>query len=504
MSRVGIAKAIALSGIAGTLITVETHTSDSLPGITIVGHGDTSLREARERVRAALSSIQMPLGSTRYTINLSPADMPKMGSGFDVAIALSIVAGMVPSLCASLAETVVIGELGLTGEIRPVKGVLPRILAAHELGFRNAIVPRGNLSEAQLISGMRVSGYSHLAELLSDIGFAKYDDWPVPPSDTQFDSLPPQDDGVDLADVRGQEQAKWALQVAAAGGHHLLYIGDPGAGKTMLARRLPGILPQLTEAEAMESTAIHSLAGELRKPQLIRQAPFIAPHHSASQPSLVGGGAGLARPGAVSLAHNGVLFLDEAPEFSPRILDSLREPLESGEITIYRSAGAVTYPARFQLVLAANPCPCGKLNDCTCSPYIKQRYLSRLSGPLLDRIDITCPITVPSRGDLLADTDPLDTSKAAERVRNARQQAAQRYRDEAWNLNGQAPGKYLRGLLSPRLLSQLDDAVEKRVLSMRGAVKTMRLALTIADLRGATSPDGNDLGAAFNIHGEGL
>ncbi|HLT85180.1 MAG TPA: YifB family Mg chelatase-like AAA ATPase, partial [Phototrophicaceae bacterium] len=387
---------VALVGVEGHLVQVEAHAASGLPAFILVGLPDTSLSEAKERVRAAVTSSTLPWDARRRTVNLSPASLPKAGSAFDLAIAVACLgADGLPA--AQRAEGVVhLGELGLDGRVHPVRGVLPAVAAAVAAGRPHVVVPAGNLAEARLVPGAHVRGVHHLAELAREYGA---DVTPPAAEELPVPNAPSEEEPRDLADVVGQDDARFALEVAAAGGHHLLMVGPPGAGKSMLAARLPGLLPDLDDVDALEVTAIHSVAGTFDPGGgLLRRPPFEEPHHTATAQAIVGGGAGIPRPGAASRAHRGVLLLDEAPEFPRRVLDSLRQPLERGELVVHRARGAARYPARFQLVLAANPCPCGKASGkglaCTCTPLERRRYLARLSGPLLDRVDLQ--IDVPA------------------------------------------------------------------------------------------------------------
>ncbi len=485
---------VALVGVDGYLVEVEADLAAGLPAMTLVGLPDAALHEARDRIRAAVVNSGESWPSRRITVGLSPASRPKRGSGFDLAIAAAVLsaAGVMPS--AALAGTVLLGELGLDGRIRPVPGVLPGVLAAAAAGIERVIVPAANAREAALVPGMSVSAPGTLRALLAQLRGEPAPDDPL----SELPPAAPHDvDGEatkhDLADVRGQTEARWAVEIAAAGGHHLYLHGPPGAGKTMLAERLPGLLPALDPGPALEVTAIHSVAGALRAGEpLVTRPPFAAPHHTATVAALVGGGSGLARPGAASLAHRGVLFLDEAPEFAGGCLDALRQPLESGEIELARSGGTVRYPARFTLVLAANPCPCGRPDaGCTCSPMARRRYVGRLSGPLLDRIDLTVQVGIPSRTELLADAPFVESSVVvAGRVAAARVRAAEIFAGERWRLPSEIPGRELRGRFAPApgFSAMLEESLRNGTLSVRGIDRALRVSWTLALLAGHRRP----------------
>lgn len=499
---------VALVGVSGHLVQVEAHVANGLPGFSIVGLPDTSLSEAKERVRAATTSSALPWEARRRTVNLSPASLPKAGSTFDLAIAIAcLLAGDLPA-AARAERTVHLGELGLDGSVHPVRGILPAIAAAVAAGRREVVVPAGNLAEACLVPGARVRGVQHLAELARDYGLGL----PVPELPTV--SLPApasQPPAADLADVLGQDEARFALEVAAAGGHHLFMVGPPGAGKTMLAARLPGILPDLDDDAALEVTSIHSVAGTFDPAGgLLRRPPFEEPHHTATAAAVVGGGAGMPRPGAASRAHRGVLLLDEAPEFQRRVLDSLRQPLENGELVIHRARGAARYPARFQLVLAANPCPCGQATGkglrCTCSPLLRRRYLARLSGPLLDRVDIQLEVPAVNHAASVLSARAESSAEVALRVREARRAQRLRWARTPWRLNSEIPGSWLRsaaGELSGEARATLERALDAGRLSLRGMDRVLRLSWTLADLAGREQPGLREVGSAMSLRSRG-
>jgi magnesium chelatase family protein len=394
--------------------------------------------------------------------------------------------------------------------VRRVRGVLPALLAARAAGRRRAIVPACQEDEARLVEGLEIWGVANLDELVEALNGRPV----LPGRPADADSTEPirrspvPAEPLDLADVVGQPEGRWALEVAAAGGHHLFLHGAPGLGKTMLAMRLPGLLPPLDTDAALEVSALHSLAGEDLGAGLIGRPPFADPHYNATLPSMVGGGSRLARPGAISLAHRGVLFLDEAPEFSPRVLDALRTPLESGTISIARSQGIVRFPARFQLVLAANPCPCGQSGTpgamCQCSPTAVRRYRERISGPIMDRIDIHQQL-LPVRAAVARalDPSPEPTATVAQRVAAARERSRHRLSGTAWTTNAEVPGGFVRkSLPAPCSTRVLDEALAKGRISARGVDKVARIAWTLADLSGHDLIDEDDLAAAMGLHGD--
>ncbi|GGO61290.1 hypothetical protein GCM10010910_08740 [Microbacterium nanhaiense] len=497
--------AVALTGLRGELIEVEADITQHKPDFRLIGMPDKALGEAVRRVTNACENSGLALPDRRLTVNLSPASLPKQGSGFDLAVALAAVATDGRLDPESLVRAVHIGELGLDGRVRAVPGVLPAVLAAVAAGRTRIVVPEANRAEAELVGGADVVGVRTLAEAARLHG-ADVDD-PVlegPRGEDPAETAPGGDggDALDLADVVGQPEAVEALVVAAAGGHHLLMSGPPGAGKTMLARRLPGILPALDDESALEVASVRSLCGEPVR-ALTRTPPFEAPHHSASLAALVGGGSRKASPGAIARASRGVLFIDEVAEAPRSVLDALRQPLESGTISIHRAGFVASFPARFQLVLACNPCPCGEFGTtggtCTCSPAEVRRYAGKISGPLLDRVDIDLRMQRVSR----IDDDKrgaVSSSDARARVTDARRRAAERLAGTPWRTNAQVPGTWLRE--GPRRLSgtariTLDGALERGLVTLRTYDRVTRVAWTIADLAGRDEPNANDVGRAL-------
>ena len=494
---VGKARSVALVGLEGTVIEVEAAIGGGLPRTVLVGLPDTSLNEARERCKAAVASTGLEWPKQLVTVNLTPATLPKTGSHYDLGITAAVLAAGEQVPTDLLQDTVLLGELGLDGRVRRCRGVLPALLAAVRAGYSRAVVPAEQVSEALLVEGLTIWGVDTLTELVEVLKGNPVLDRVSPPAETG-----PRAEEPDLRDVVGHAEARWVLEVAAAGRHHLFLHGAPGVGKTMLAERLPSILPDLTPAQALEVTAIHSLAGANVGSGLIRRPPYSAPHHTASLVSLVGGGPKASQPGSLSLSHYGVLVLDEATEFAPSLIEALRTPLESGSIHIGRSGAQVRYPARFQLVLSANPCPCGGYGvasrQCTCRPDAVRRYQSRLSGPILDRIDLHHHVRPLTKSLLKGQTQGEPSADVAARVAEARERQARRLRGTRWATNGEVSGPWLRRQLPlPEGLGVVDDAVRQGRLSARGVDKVLRVAWTLADLARVDRPSATHLRTAL-------
>ena len=549
---------------------IETDIANGLPCLLLVGLPDTALREARDRIRAAIINSHEQWPQRRVTVGLSPASLPKRGSGFDLGIALSILAaaGAIPA--AAIDGVAFLGELGLDGRLRPVRGVLPAMAAAASAGFAKVVVAQANAAEAALVPGLQVAGAPTLTALLAWLrGEPVTGDeavaYPVPeppgaPAQAGQPGQPAQPGQPgqsgrspgpsreparagklalagepalavargpggealalaplgrarrprprpDLSEVLGQPAARRAAEICAAGGHHLSLLGPPGAGKTMLAERIPTVMPALDRTAALEVTSIHSVAGTLPAGSpLMTEPPFCAPHHTATKAAIVGGGTGVLHPGAASLAHRGCLFLDEAPEFARDALDALRQPLESGEVVLARCGLTARFPARFTLVLAANPCPCAKGSAtqaaCTCSPTARRRYLARLSGPLLDRVDVKVELLPVSRAELLSDRRFAEPSPVvAARVAAARERTAARLKDTPWRLNAEIPGSELRQAFRPppSALAPLERAMDRGQISARGVDRVIRVAWTLADIAGLDGPTASETSYALGL-----
>lgn len=494
------ANTVAFNGIEAMNVDVQVTLSSGLPAFTIVGLPDKTVAESKERVRAALESMGISLPPKRITVNLAPADILKEGSHFDLPIALGILSEMNVIPADQLAEYIVMGELALDGGLNHISGVLPTAMAANarDLGL---ICPAACGSEALWAGDMSILAPSNLLELINHFKGSQVLSQPEPLLEQPINSNALD---LDMSDIKGQESAKRALEIAAAGGHNLLLLGPPGAGKSMLASRLPGILPAMDAAEALETTMVHSLSGSLKSGSLIRERPYRSPHHSASLPALVGGGA-KAKPGEVSLAHNGVLFLDELPEFNRSALESLRQPLESRVIHVARANNHISYPANVQLITAMNPCKCGYLADaeraCTRAPRCGKDYQAKISGPLLDRIDIHIEVSDVSARDLTLPKSKETSKDVRARVNAARAIQAARYKDHNLRVNAEADGNLLEEVtqIDAKTRTFLADAIDKLRLSARGYHRILRVARTIADLEGAKDITQAHIGEALSL-----
>lgn len=504
-------RSVTLDGLNGRPIEIEVDISNGLPGTVVVGLPDTTVNEARDRCRSAVVNSGTSWPDQRVTINLAPSTLPKSGSHYDLAIALAVYGAknLIPT--DQLHDSAFLGELALDGRLRAIRGVLPATVAAVEAGFARIFVPEVNVEEAELVEGIQVIGLRSLRQAVALLlGEDEPIDPPVPPLD-QPHSLnwagSERMDSLDLSDVAGQEEARLSIVVAAAGGHHLSMVGPPGIGKTMLAQRLPGLLPDLGYAQSIETSAVHSVAGILSSDSpLVNRPPFLDPHHSASAVAIVGGGSRVIRPGAMSLAHHGVLFLDEAPEFASNVLDALRQPLESGHVVVSRAAQTVAYPARFQLILASNPCPCGMSGSrgdrCHCTSLMRRRYRDRISGPIRDRIDIHRNLSSLSRPELANSISTArSTGEIAPYVAAARKRQAERYRETKWRLNCEIPGVELRKHwpIDADGRALIDQQMRAEKLSARSADRVLRLAWTVADLLGKDHPGLGEVDTALAL-----
>lgn len=500
----GRTRSVVVHGIEGTVIDVEAHVAQGLPKVVISGMPDSAVSQAPNRLRAAMGQSELEFPDSRLTLNLSPASLPKHGAALDLGMAVAILAAMRVVDTAEVGAVVHLGELGMDGTVRRVPGVLPAVMAGVDAGVSEFIVPVANADEAALVEGAQVRPVRTLSDVVAfHRARARNLPFVLPMPELQE----PVEEQVlpDMRDVVGQHEAREALEIAAAGGHHLSMVGPPGAGKTVLASRLPSILPRLARADALAVTSVQSVLGLTGRAPLVERPPFIAPHHSATTAALVGGGSGRPKPGAVSQAHAGVLFLDEAPEFKRSVLDSLRQPLELGYVTVDRASGSVRYPSRFQLVLAWNPCPCGRFTGtgagCTCSAKARIDYAKRLSGPLLDRIDVHLTVHAVTRADLVA--GPGEPSeRVAARVRQARERAECRWADLGVRTNAEVPGAVLRSspwALSPSTTRPLDVALDRGALTLRGYDRALRLAWTMGDLRGEVRPTQDEVLAALTL-----
>lgn len=508
-----ITHGVVIIGVEGHVVEVEVDEHNGMPGITIVGLPDTAVGEARDRVRAATINSNCAWPERRITVALSPAALHKRGSTLDLAIAVGILAHTNEVPAESVVDVVSVGELSLDGRVRPMPGVVVAALAAVRAGKKRIAVPAANVAEARLVPELEVIGVTSLRQLVAALKGEVIDTGDADQGAAVgaiADLLPLADDSSpDMADVRGQAAARMAMEVAAAGGHHMAMVGPPGVGKTLLAERLPGILPALRAHDALEVTAIHSVAGRLNgRSGLVTRPPFEAPHHTTTHVAMIGGGGHVPRTGLVSLAHRGVLFLDEAPEFNAAVLDALRQPLEAGHVVVSRAGFSLRFPAAFQLILAANPCPCGRgtvRSQCKCSTAARLRYFSRLSGPLLDRIDIRLELQRPSKAELLMDSMAESSHVIAERVKAARDRMAVRFQATPWSINSDVPGHILRRDFPPHndAVAVLSDAMERGALSARGADRVLRVAWTLADLGQCERPGSDHIAWALTYREAG-
>lgn len=518
---VATTRTVALQGAVGHLVDVQADLSDGLIATVLVGRPDVSINEARDRCKAAIGNTVFDSDRRRWpntkrvTISLSPADLPKRGSHFDLAIALAVLAAADDRIpAAALREVVMLGELTLDGRLRCVPGVLPMVMAAHARGVRSVMVPEPQVDEAQMVQGVEVFGVRSLGQVVALLAGEQVPEAPPVEPATGAPLLTwrgaERREEHDMADVLGIPDTRFAVEVAAAGGHHLMLTGPKGAGKTTIAERIPGLLPDLDPQESLELTAVHSLGGALAAGSTrIVRPPFRAPHHSASRSGLLGGGTGRVRPGEVSKAHLGVLFLDEFPLFPTDVVEALREPLENGEISISRGEDDATFPARAMLVFACNPCRCGEyhpyasIHRCRCSEVQRREYRAKISGPIADRIDITRfvePVQEGAAGPVPFETVE-DTATIRSRVLAARERQATRHAGLSWRLNAHAPGPWLResGPLEPSAATLLEEEVRRGRLTRRGAVRVHRVAWTLCDLRGTARPGDDELELALRL-----
>jgi len=507
--------AVAIHGVNLSLIEVEADLGNGIPGFIILGLPDACLNEARERIKAAARNTGIPLANRKLTVNLTPATLPKYGSGFDLAILTAALAA--DQQIVTSPTTLYLAELGLDGTLRPVPGVLPAVQLAKDRGLERVIVAEANAQEARLVPGIQVISAQHLGQVLEYCGAPRevlstylHHPRPAPSLVTEQNRSAvsgARADDADLELVNGQNEARLALELAAAGGHHLIMVGPAGAGKTMLAKCLPTIMPPLDDQQALEATAVNSITqGALKEmTALQRTPPFIAPHHTASLSALIGGGTSQLVPGAITRAHQGILFLDEAAQFNSGVLDALRQPIEEGFINLARAKGHQRLPARFQLVLASNPCPCGRNygtgTGCTCTPMARRRYFARLSGPILDRVDLQVRVNPVSQSQLLHNTPNESSARVRERVLATRERSQGRLERFGVSCNAQIPTQVLRQELKYPTKTQraLEELATRRGLSARGIHRLLRVAWTVADQQNHAAPTDDDLAIAAHL-----